>query len=94
MLFGNSPMKPKGLLGMFAPGQSAIPMPGADMRASGHEYPPSAIPQARKPGFFAGGGIGRQIAGVLGDALLQQSGGQPIYLPNLMQQRAFSSASR
>ncbi len=90
MLFGNSPMKPKGLLGMFAPGQSAIPMPqGADMQASGHEYAPSAIPQARKPGFFAEGGIGRQIAGVLGDALLQQSGGQPIYLPNLMQQRAF-----
>lgn len=90
MLFDNSPMKPKGLLGMFAPGQSAIPMPqGADMQASGHEYAPSAIPQARKPGFFAEGGIGRQIAGVLGDALLQQSGGQPIYLPNLMQQRAF-----
>lgn len=46
---------------------------------------PEAMPQ--KPKFFGQGGVGRDIAGGIGDYLLQMSGMQPIYAPNMLQQR-------
>lgn len=49
---------------------------------------PEAINEAPKPGFFSQGGVGRGIAGTLGDFLLQQSGNQPIYQPAMRQQGA------
>ena len=95
MLFGNSPMKPKGLLGMFAPGQSAIRCRrGLTCEASGHEYAPSAIPQARKPGFFAEGRIGRRSRVFLAMPCCSSRAVSRSTCPTLMQQRAFSSASR
>lgn len=49
---------------------------------------PEAINEAPKPGFFGQGGVGRGIAGTLGDFLLQQSGNRPIYQPAMRQQGA------
>ena len=44
--------------------------------------PMQAQPAApHKPGFFGDGGMGRYIAGILGDTLLQQSGGQAMFAP-------------
>jgi len=37
--------------------------------------------QAKKPGFFGEGGMGRYIAGAIGDALLQNADMQPIFAP-------------
>ncbi len=58
---------------------------------------PSAMPigieqmqQPKKPGFFGQGGVGRAIAGTIGDFLLQQSGMQPIYGPTVLQQPDYS----
>lgn len=48
----------------------------------------NAAKPAPKPGFFGRGGVGRNIAGNIGDALLQMSGMQPIYGPAMQQQRA------
>lgn len=42
--------------------------------------------QPEKPGFFNEGGMGRIIAGLIGDALLQQGGMRPVFSP-MMQQR-------
>lgn len=41
----------------------------------------------RKPSFFGQGGVGRSIAGFLGDYLLQRSGGSPIYSPMMAMQQ-------
>jgi len=49
--------------------------------------PPAAedtfTPQKQQPqgGFFKEGGMGRTIAGLIGDTLLQQSGMSPVYAP-------------
>lgn len=43
---------------------------------------PADAPQ--KPKFFGQGGTGRNIAGYIGDALLQMSGMQPIYQPTML----------
>lgn len=40
---------------------------------------------AKKPGFFGQGGIGRSIAGTIGDVLLQRNGNAPIYAPAMRQ---------
>ncbi|MCA1955261.1 hypothetical protein [Zymomonas sp.] len=48
----------------------------------------SAIPQAGQspsPHFFSAGGIGKRIAGVIGDALLLANGRYPLYLPAVME---------
>jgi len=37
--------------------------------------------QTKKPGFFGEGGMGRYIAGAIGDALLQNADMQPIFAP-------------
>jgi len=48
----------------------------------------------KKPGFFGQGGAGRAIAGTIGDFLLQQSGMDPVYLPNVLQQRDAEERAR
>lgn len=48
----------------------------------------------KKPGFFGQGGVGRAIAGTIGDFLLQQSGMDPIYMPNVLQQRDAAERAR
>lgn len=46
----------------------------------------SGLPRV-KPNFFGQGGVGRNIAGFLGDALLQMSGNRPLYAPMMMQRQ-------
>lgn len=43
-------------------------------------------PAAKKPGFFSQGGVGRGIAGAIGDVLLQRGGNAPMYGPAMQQQ--------
>ncbi len=50
--------------------------------------------QPAKPKFFGEGGVGRAIAGNIGDFLLQQSGMDPIYMPNMLQQRDMAERAR
>ena len=48
----------------------------------------AATPPAPKPtGFFAEGGVGRGLAGVIGDALAQYGGLQPTYAPAMRQRQ-------
>jgi hypothetical protein len=42
---------------------------------------------AKKPGFFGEGGVGRGIAGSIGDYLLQVNGMRPIYAPRMEENR-------
>ena len=44
-------------------------------------------PQAAKPKFFGDGGMGRVLAGVIGDALAQNAGIQPLYAPAMRQRQ-------
>lgn len=46
----------------------------------------SAVPAA-KPGFFGEGGLGRSIAGSIGDFLLQNSGMRPVFAPAMQERR-------
>ena len=48
----------------------------------------------RKPSFFGEGGVGRGIAGTLGDALLSLSGNQPIYAPAMQHRQALALRER
>ncbi len=50
--------------------------------------------QPAKPKFFGEGGVGRAIAGSIGDFLLQNSGMQPIYAPSVLQQRDAAERER
>jgi hypothetical protein len=44
-------------------------------------------PKQKSGGMFGNNGVGRAIAGMIGDFLLQRAGMQPIYMPSVMQQR-------
>lgn len=48
---------------------------------------PNTQAMTKKPGFFAPGQTGRHIVGFIGDALQQMSGGQPTYMPQMMQMK-------
>ena len=50
----------------------------------------TASQQPQKPKFFGEGGVGRGIAGTIGDFLLQQSGMDPIYAPVMQQRQAMA----
>jgi len=65
-----------------------MPQIAPDTQGAIDQY--AAMPeQKRGGGFFGQGGIGRAIAGYLGDALLRQADMDPIYAPSMMmQQRA------
>jgi hypothetical protein len=56
----------------------------------------AALPQAApaKPSFFGDGGVGRAIAGNIGDFLLQYSGMNPIYQPVMQQRQAQAQAEQ
>ena len=45
------------------------------------------IGQATKPGFFSAGGNGRNLIGILGDAMAAAGGGRPYYGPAMLQQK-------
>lgn len=68
-----------------------------------HQTPPIAPPQDYGNGPIApkqnagrepGTGIGALIVGSIGDALLQHSGGQPVYAQNMMQRREMAMRSQ
>lgn len=49
---------------------------------------PPDMPQVslpKKAGMFGQGGVGRAIAGMIGDFLLQRAGMQPVYQPTMME---------
>jgi hypothetical protein len=48
---------------------------------------PSAQAPAAPSSFFGAGGVGRGIAGSIGDFLLQRAGAAPIYAPAMQEQR-------
>lgn len=54
------------------------------------------MPQApaKKPGLFGQGGVGRYMAGAIGDALLQNAGMQPIHAPAVQQAQQMAAALR
>ena len=82
------PNEAVGIAGMFGMGAPAQPSIG-DVS----EAPPVQQP---KPGFFGQGGVGRGIAGSIGDVLMQYAGMQPIYGPGIQaeQQRAEQARER
>lgn len=61
-----------------------------DFPAQPHSYAQTSRPE-QKGGFFKEGGMGRTIAGLIGDALLQQSGMAPVYSPMMRQQQALKA---
>ena len=70
------------------------PMP---QQASTQQAMPIGVQQMQqpaKPKFFGEGGVGRAIAGNIGDFLLQQAGMDPIYMPNMLQQRDMAERAR
>lgn len=73
-LFGSSPMQPP----------YATPGIGDGMTAARQPMAPA------KPKFFGEGGVGRAIAGNIGDFLLQYSGMNPIYQPAMQQRQAMA----
>jgi hypothetical protein len=67
-------------------------MPGYDPGVGGPMAMPDEAGPAAKPSFFGEGGVGRSIAGYIGDALSQAGGMAPVYAPqmkarNQLQQR-------
>ena len=75
--------------------QSSI-MPGDQPDYGMGDFPkvPHAYAQtgeATKPGFFREGGMGRMLAGIIGDALAQQAGMRPVYAPAMQQRQALEA---
>lgn len=64
------------------------------MNANPNAMPIGVKEMTAKPKFFGQGGVGRAIAGTIGDFLLQQSGMDPIYMPNVLQQRDAEERAR
>lgn len=60
---------------------------GDGMTAQVGAMDPNTQAMTKKPGFFAPGQTGRHIVGFIGDALQQMSGGQPTYMPQMMQMK-------
>lgn len=67
--------------GLFGSGPA---MPMASAMSGGM----TTAQEPMKPKFFGEGGVGRAIAGNIGDFLLQQSGMDPIYAPVMQQRQA------
>lgn len=85
--------------GMFGAVQSIMPGDQPDYGMGGFripvdggpDMPEAAQPEAKKPSFFGQGGIGRNIAGYVGDWLQQVNGGEATFAPamQLRQQMAY-----
>lgn len=82
------PQLDPGLAGMLSREQGVMPgdRPGFPQMPQ--------LPGKSKPGLFGQGGVGRAIAGTIGDALLQQSGAQPIYAPAVEQRRLLEAQAQ
>lgn len=82
-MFGNNPMRKRKPWETPGIGDGMSEPMGEMSPGMGVMRPPTPT----KPKFFGEGGTGRAIAGYIGDALLQQSGMQPIYQPAVRDQR-------
>lgn len=81
--------------GMFANGIPRVdPTQPQPTMGVGYSGPSAAMPQPAQPSFFGNGGVGRNIAGAIGDYLLQQAHMQPIYAPLQQQARAQTFAQQ
>ena len=82
----NPPQQPFGLppQGPYAGAPQMGAPPIADL--------PPMQQQQERPGFFKPGGMGRHLAGAIGDALLQQGGMAPAYAPAMQQKRQAEQA--
>lgn len=56
--------------------------------------PPPAQPEQQRPSFFGHNGTGRNIAGSIGDALLQMNGMRPQFAPARQQQQVMDYQTR
>lgn len=56
--------------------------------------PPPAQPEQQRPSFFGHNGTGRNIAGSIGDALLQMNGMRPQFAPARQQQQIMDFQTR
>lgn len=90
MLVGGPPMgqNPSDL------GQQPGTLPAAPVDFSGLTNMGAIPPAPAATPFFGQGGVGRGIAGALGDYLLQMGHAQPIYAPVMQQQRAQAQQAR
>lgn len=89
---GQNPEQPWG-----APQGLLAPRRRGGLFGSAVQSPQMAAPMTappEKPKFFGEGGVGRAIAGNIGDFLLQYSGMQPIYAPAMQQRQAAQQAER
>lgn len=62
-----------------------------DMGAPGMGMAPEEAP---RPGLFGQGGVGRAIAGTIGDTLLQYNGMAPVYAPTMQAQQEAAARQR
>jgi hypothetical protein len=69
------------------PGMGQMQPPMAQPQPQVGAMTPNTQAMTKKPGFFAPGQTGRHIVGFIGDALQQMSGGQPTYMPQMMQMK-------
>lgn len=65
----------------------ALPAAAAGIPQFPQQDQPQSQPPAPHPSFFGQGGVGRGIAGSIGDFLLQQAHAQPIFAPAMQDQR-------
>jgi hypothetical protein len=61
------------------------PQPMSELPVPGMPQLPGIAPQ--RPGMFGAGGVGRNIAGMIGDLLMARAGMQPMFAPMLMQRQ-------
>ena len=94
----NLGMTLRGLTGAIDPDQNGIngrmggPLPAQQgMPPMGGAGGPTVMPEG-KPSFFAQGGMGRTLAGLIGDTLLQQADMAPVYSPMMQQRRQAEQA--
>ena len=88
-MFGQVPMPP-GYMGGSGIGDGMIERQQMEMQ------PGMGMPQMEpeKPKFFGEGGVGRAIAGNIGDFLLQNAGMNPMYNPEMQHQRAMQQRTQ
>lgn len=94
-MFGMTKPKPK--FGSMLPGAMESPYgtpPIAAPQQMAQEGAAAPSPEVRQPGFFKPGGVGRGIAGTVGDFLLQQANMDPVYLPQMQRQQEIAERQR
>jgi hypothetical protein len=81
---------PSGLFGT----QNILPTGREQMIQRAFAPQPQPTEPTKKPGLFGQGGIGRAIAGTIGDVLLQRGGNAPIYQPMQQYRQALADKLR